>query len=167
MIMLAWVLLLPSISEYRAASECPRRRCSSPATPLPALTTVSRAARLPPRKPKQPDPKPDRGERAFAAYEADAQAAKAVPGVAKYLVGWQRPGDFGFIAERDGEIIGAAWARRISAEELRENPRVPRGHPRQPHGSQDRASELFAYDSQPVDLSATDHNEQEVGEDPT
>src|SRR5262249_3506508 len=56
---------------------------------------------------------------AMAAYEADAEAAKAVPSVAKYLVGWPRPGDFGFIAERNGEIIGAAWARRFSAEELR------------------------------------------------
>src|SRR5262247_2628834 len=55
---------------------------------------------------------------AMAYYEADAAAAKAEPGVAKYLMGWQRPGDFGFIAERNGEIIGAAWARRFSAEEL-------------------------------------------------
>jgi ribosomal protein S18 acetylase RimI-like enzyme len=56
---------------------------------------------------------------AMAAYEPDAAAAKAVPTVAKYLVGWQRPGDFGFIAEQNGEIIGAAWARRFSAEELK------------------------------------------------
>lgn len=55
---------------------------------------------------------------AMAAYAPDAEAAKAVPGVAKYLVGWQRPGDFGFIAGRNGEIIGAAWARRFSDEEL-------------------------------------------------
>jgi ribosomal protein S18 acetylase RimI-like enzyme len=56
---------------------------------------------------------------AMAAYEPDAEAAKAVPSVAKYLAGWRRPGDFGFIAEESGEIIGAAWARRFSAEELR------------------------------------------------
>jgi ribosomal protein S18 acetylase RimI-like enzyme len=56
---------------------------------------------------------------AMAAYEPDAAAAKAVPPVAKYLVGWQRPGDFGFIAEQNGEIVGAAWARRFSAEELK------------------------------------------------
>jgi ribosomal protein S18 acetylase RimI-like enzyme len=55
---------------------------------------------------------------AIAAYESEAEAAKAVPSVAKYLAGWQRPGDFGFVAERDGEVIGAAWARRFSAEEL-------------------------------------------------
>jgi ribosomal protein S18 acetylase RimI-like enzyme len=54
---------------------------------------------------------------AMAAYEPDAEAAKAVPPVAKYLVGWQRSGDFGFIAEQNGEINGAACARRISAEE--------------------------------------------------
>ena len=36
---------------------------------------------------------------AMAAYEPDAEAAKADPGVAEYLVGWQRPGDFGFVAE--------------------------------------------------------------------
>src|SRR5437867_13114059 len=51
---------------------------------------------------------------AMAAYEPHAEAAKAVPFVAKYLVGWQRPGDFGFIAEQHGEILGAAWARRFS-----------------------------------------------------
>jgi ribosomal protein S18 acetylase RimI-like enzyme len=56
---------------------------------------------------------------AIAAYEPDAGAAKAVPSVAKYLVSWQRPGDFGFIAEQNNEIIGAAWARRFSAEELK------------------------------------------------
>jgi ribosomal protein S18 acetylase RimI-like enzyme len=56
---------------------------------------------------------------AMAAYEPDAAAAKAVPPVAKYLVGRQRPGDFGFIAEQNGEIIGAAWARRFADEELR------------------------------------------------
>ena len=55
----------------------------------------------------------------MAAYEADAEAAKAVPSVAKYLVGWPRAADFGFIAELNGEIVGAAWARRFSADELR------------------------------------------------
>jgi len=56
---------------------------------------------------------------AMAAYEPDADAAKAIPRVAKYLVGWQRPGDFGFIAEQNGAIVGAAWARRFSPEELK------------------------------------------------
>jgi ribosomal protein S18 acetylase RimI-like enzyme len=40
-----------------------------------------------------------------------------VPGVAKYLIGWCRPGDFGFVAERDGTMIGAAWARQFSADD--------------------------------------------------
>jgi len=56
---------------------------------------------------------------AIAAHKADAEAAKAVPRVAKYVVGWQRPGEFGFIAEQKGEIIGAAFALRFSAEELK------------------------------------------------
>src|SRR5262249_41569682 len=55
---------------------------------------------------------------AMAAYEPDADAAKAVPSVAKYIVGWRRPGDFGFIAEHNGNIIGAVWGRRFSADPL-------------------------------------------------
>jgi hypothetical protein len=54
---------------------------------------------------------------AIAAYEADVAAAKAVPFVAAHLAGWQWPGDFGLIAERDGRAIGAAWARQFSPEE--------------------------------------------------
>jgi ribosomal protein S18 acetylase RimI-like enzyme len=53
----------------------------------------------------------------IAAYQPDAAVAKAVPGVAAYLTGWQRPGDFGFVAERDGEIIGATWARQFSPDD--------------------------------------------------
>ena len=56
---------------------------------------------------------------AIAAYEPHAEAAQAVPFVAKYLIGWQRPGDFGVIAEQHGEILGAAWARRFSTAELK------------------------------------------------
>jgi ribosomal protein S18 acetylase RimI-like enzyme len=54
---------------------------------------------------------------AIAAYEADIAAAKAVPFVAAHLEGWQRSADFGFIAERDAEAIGAAWARQFSPDE--------------------------------------------------
>jgi GNAT superfamily N-acetyltransferase len=54
---------------------------------------------------------------AIAAYEPDADAAKAVPFVAAHLAGWQRPEDFGFIAERDGGPIGAAWARQFAPDE--------------------------------------------------
>jgi ribosomal protein S18 acetylase RimI-like enzyme len=49
---------------------------------------------------------------AMAAYEPDPAAAKAIPVVAAHLEGWKRPSDFGFIAERDGEAIGAVWARQ-------------------------------------------------------
>lgn len=52
---------------------------------------------------------------AMAAYEPDATAAKAVPFVAAHLTGWQRPSDFGFVAEIDGAAVGAAWARHIPA----------------------------------------------------
>jgi GNAT superfamily N-acetyltransferase len=54
---------------------------------------------------------------AMAAYEPHAAAAKAVPMIGLFLDGWLRPGDFGFIAERDGIAIGAAWARQFSARE--------------------------------------------------
>jgi ribosomal protein S18 acetylase RimI-like enzyme len=37
--------------------------------------------------------------------------------VAAHLAGWQRSEDFGFIAERDAEAIGAAWARQFSPNE--------------------------------------------------
>src|SRR5258708_9374627 len=53
---------------------------------------------------------------AMAAYEPGAAAARAVPVVTDYLVGWQRPTDFGFIAERDGAAIGATWARHFPIE---------------------------------------------------
>jgi ribosomal protein S18 acetylase RimI-like enzyme len=54
---------------------------------------------------------------AIAAYEPDVTAAKNAPGVAAYLRGWLRPGDFGFLAERDAEIVGAAWARQFAVDE--------------------------------------------------
>jgi ribosomal protein S18 acetylase RimI-like enzyme len=54
---------------------------------------------------------------AMAGYEPHAAAAKAVPMIALFLDGWPRPGDFGFIAERDGLAIGAAWARQFSSRE--------------------------------------------------
>jgi ribosomal protein S18 acetylase RimI-like enzyme len=50
---------------------------------------------------------------AMVAHEPDAAAAKAVPMVAGYLDGWQRPDDFGFIAKSGGVAIGAIWARQF------------------------------------------------------
>jgi len=54
---------------------------------------------------------------AIAAYEPNADAAKAVPFAAAHLAGWQRSEDFGFIAEIDAAAIGAAWARQFSRDE--------------------------------------------------
>jgi ribosomal protein S18 acetylase RimI-like enzyme len=54
---------------------------------------------------------------AIAAYEADVTAAKAVPFVATHLEGWRRSEDFGFIAERGAEAVGAAWARQFAPGE--------------------------------------------------
>jgi GNAT superfamily N-acetyltransferase len=54
---------------------------------------------------------------AIAAYEPDAAAAQAIPLVAAHVEGWQRHGDFGVIAERDGIPIGAAWARQFTVSE--------------------------------------------------
>lgn len=54
---------------------------------------------------------------AMAAHEPDVVAAKAVPMAGLFLDGWPRPGDFGFIAERNGVAVGAAWARQFSSRE--------------------------------------------------
>ncbi len=54
---------------------------------------------------------------AMAAYEPNAAAAKAVPMICTFLDGWRRPGDFGFVAERDGLAIGAVWARQFASRE--------------------------------------------------
>jgi hypothetical protein len=53
----------------------------------------------------------------IAAYERDADAARAVPIVAAHLTGWQRPGDFGEVAESGGSPVGAAWARQFTFKE--------------------------------------------------
>ena len=37
--------------------------------------------------------------------------------LARYIVGWQRPGDGGVVAEADGQPVGAAWYRRFSRNE--------------------------------------------------
>jgi ribosomal protein S18 acetylase RimI-like enzyme len=36
--------------------------------------------------------------------------------IADYIEGWGRPGDFGVLAEQDGEPVGACWCRRFSLE---------------------------------------------------
>lgn len=37
------------------------------------------------------------------------------PELAHYLDGWKRPTDFGIVAERRGQPVGAAWARHFSS----------------------------------------------------
>ena len=53
MITPAWVLLLPSISGYRAASECPPLRCAFPATPFSLSQRFLAPARPPAPHPRQ------------------------------------------------------------------------------------------------------------------
>jgi hypothetical protein len=45
---------------------------------------------------------------AIAGYEPDGETAKRAPVVAAHLCGWQRPGDFGVLAERNQVPVGAA-----------------------------------------------------------
>jgi ribosomal protein S18 acetylase RimI-like enzyme len=54
---------------------------------------------------------------AIAAQEPDRAAAQRIPVVAAHLAGWQRASDFGFIAERGGLALGAAWARQFTRAE--------------------------------------------------
>lgn len=54
---------------------------------------------------------------AIAAQEPNREAAARIPVVAAHLAGWQRRGDFGFVAERAGVPVGAAWARQFTPAE--------------------------------------------------
>ena len=57
---------------------------------------------------------------AIASYQESVEAAKRVPDLEKYLVGWKRRTDFGFIAVNEADqAVGAAWARQFS---LKDNP---------------------------------------------
>ena len=42
---------------------------------------------------------------AIAAHDPDAAAAPAVPMAAAHVAGWQRPGDFGLMAEPSGVAV--------------------------------------------------------------
>jgi GNAT superfamily N-acetyltransferase len=46
-----------------------------------------------------------------------AEHWRADPTFQQYIGGFPRPTDFGLIAERDGQKVGAVWSRYFSAEE--------------------------------------------------
>lgn len=41
---------------------------------------------------------------------------RADPTFAPYVEGWMRPGDSGYVAEIDGEVVGVLWMRLFSAQ---------------------------------------------------
>ena len=51
---------------------------------------------------------------ALAAHESDAEAAMRVAYLQRFLAGWPRSGDFGFVAMQDDAPVGAAWARQFN-----------------------------------------------------
>jgi hypothetical protein len=65
---------------------------------------------------------------AIATYQPDAATVKAVPDVAECLTGGRGPDDFGSVAEWDGVVIGAAWARQFSPD----NHKIVHGDDRTP-----------------------------------
>lgn len=46
-----------------------------------------------------------------------SDACAADPHLARYLAGWPLPGDHGLVAVVDGQTVGAAWWRTMTAEE--------------------------------------------------
>ncbi len=53
---------------------------------------------------------------AEAAHEPEVEVATDNPDLARYVEGWGREGDLGFLADRDGELVGAAWLRLLTGE---------------------------------------------------
>jgi GNAT superfamily N-acetyltransferase len=76
-------------------------------------------------RPTQLDDEPFLWDMGWEATAVDAgmrergrDAALAIPHVRRYLDGWGRPGDAGFVAvTEDGRRLGAAWYRLFPAEE--------------------------------------------------
>jgi ribosomal protein S18 acetylase RimI-like enzyme len=46
-----------------------------------------------------------------ASHEKSPESVRANPDLARYVNGWGRPGDSGFLAVSDGEPVGAIWMR--------------------------------------------------------
>ncbi len=46
-----------------------------------------------------------------------AETVLSEPALARYVAGWPRPGDLGFVAVDNGEPIGAAWWRYFDGED--------------------------------------------------
>lgn len=53
---------------------------------------------------------------AEAAHEPSAGAVFANPGTARYVEGWGREGDLGFVAVASGGTLGAAWLRLLRGD---------------------------------------------------
>lgn len=54
---------------------------------------------------------------AMAAHEPDADAAKDIAYLQRFLSDWPRTGDFGFVAMQAGAPVAACWARRFGSAE--------------------------------------------------
>ena len=53
-------------------------------------------------------------------YDPDHPLPRGItrdPGLAVYVDGWGRPGDLCLVADDDGEVVGAAWARLFTGED--------------------------------------------------
>lgn len=53
----------------------------------------------------------------YAAHADSLASVRSQPDLARYATDWGRAGDLGWVAERDGRAIGAAWLRLWSAAE--------------------------------------------------
>ncbi len=47
----------------------------------------------------------------LAAHEKVLETVRANPELARYAANWGRAGDAGFVAEQNGQAVGAAWLR--------------------------------------------------------
>ena len=56
----------------------------------------------------------------MASHEPSLQGSRvlSLPTLSPYLKGWMKPNDFGLIASRDGQDVGAVWARQFQPTDL-------------------------------------------------